>query len=311
MREPLVSIIVPARNAAAYIEETLRSILGQTLTDFEVLVVDEGSTDDTAAIVESFARSDPRIRLYSKEPAGPPFARNHALPHCRGKFVCALDSDDLWHPEKLAKQVAKIEHRPGSFVVTAFRRFVDEASGRQWTLSTTPAVSGRGVEAVAGISQQNSLQNYSGNTALMWTDNLRAVGGWSTVRSGEDWDLWLKMAAEFECLVIDQELQYYRKHSSSETFAQAPEIPFESHLKILRENAGARRLARAERSRAVRNKCLEFANEFRVLGNWRGLAAALSRGLFLDRGWASPRYLRGVAQQVWRVGKSFAGAQRA
>jgi glycosyltransferase involved in cell wall biosynthesis len=101
-----VSVIVPAYNARATIERTISSVLNQTYANLEVLVVDDGSTDGTAILVQRLASVEPRIRLLQKENGGVISARNHGIAHASGEFIAPIDADDLWHPEKIRKQVA-------------------------------------------------------------------------------------------------------------------------------------------------------------------------------------------------------------
>jgi glycosyltransferase involved in cell wall biosynthesis len=98
---PLVSVIIAAFNAAAHIEETCRSALSQTHTALEVIVVDDGSTDDTAAIVERIARTDPRVRLFRQVNRGVAAARNAAIAEAKGEFIAPLDADDIGDARKL------------------------------------------------------------------------------------------------------------------------------------------------------------------------------------------------------------------
>lgn len=115
---PAVSIITPAWNAAEYIGSTLESVRAQTFTDWEMVVVDDGSTDATAAIVEHHATLDSRIRLIRQVNAGPSAARNHAMRVSRGLFFTFLDSDDLWLPDFLEAQLGVFERHPGTGLVT-------------------------------------------------------------------------------------------------------------------------------------------------------------------------------------------------
>src|SRR5262245_35299311 len=105
----LVSVIVPSYNASRYIRETLESVLGQTYSSFEVIVVDDGSTDETAAIVGDHSRRDSRIRLVSQSNAGVGAARNRGIAEASGEFIAPLDADDIWYPDKLQKQVASLQ----------------------------------------------------------------------------------------------------------------------------------------------------------------------------------------------------------
>ena len=97
----LVSVIIPACNDAVTVERTVSSVLNQTYSDLEILVVDDGSTDQTAVLVQSMADVDHRIRLLQKPNGGLASARNHGIAHAGGEFIAPIDADDLWHPEKI------------------------------------------------------------------------------------------------------------------------------------------------------------------------------------------------------------------
>jgi len=119
---PLVSIITPIYNAAPWLRETLDSVRAQTLTDWEQIMVDDGSSDDSVAIAEAAALQDPRFRLIrTLRNMGPSAARNLAIEAARGRFIAFLDADDLWLPEKLARSVAWITSRGYSFIYHDYR----------------------------------------------------------------------------------------------------------------------------------------------------------------------------------------------
>jgi glycosyltransferase involved in cell wall biosynthesis len=110
---PSVSVIVPCYNRARTIERALRSVVRQTFTNFEVIVCDDGSTDGTGELVRAFAADDPRIQLYRlSENVGPAGARNLGMRIARGEYIAFLDSDDEWLPEKLARQVERLDAQP-------------------------------------------------------------------------------------------------------------------------------------------------------------------------------------------------------
>ncbi|GAB4468432.1 MAG: glycosyltransferase family 2 protein [Burkholderiaceae bacterium] len=121
--DSLVSIVTPAYRAARFIGETIRSVQVQTYREFEMLVVDDCSPDETAAIVQRFAASDPRIRLLRQQTnGGPAAARNRALAEARGRWIAFLDSDDTWLPQKLEKQLAFHRAQQAKISYTEFRR---------------------------------------------------------------------------------------------------------------------------------------------------------------------------------------------
>ena len=123
---PLVSVIMPAFNAERFIRESIESALGQTLGDIEVLVVDDASTDRTRAIVEELARHDSRVRLLSAERnSGPAVARNLTIEAACGRYIAFLDSDDLWLPRKLERQIAAMTANSWAFCFSGYE-IVDE-----------------------------------------------------------------------------------------------------------------------------------------------------------------------------------------
>jgi len=126
---PLVSVIIPALNAEATIGETLHSALAQTYRAIEIIVVDDGSSDSTARIVAALAARDPRLRLIRTANGGISRARNTGIAASAGSFVAPLDADDLWHPEKIACQVAAAlaAAAPPGLVYSFFHR-IDMAS---------------------------------------------------------------------------------------------------------------------------------------------------------------------------------------
>jgi len=107
---PLVSCIVPAHNAARYLSQALHSIFRQTYDRTEVIVVDDGSTDETARVIEGHGS---KVRALRQANAGPAAARNAGVECARGEFVAFLDADDLWHPAKLARQMECFQQEPG------------------------------------------------------------------------------------------------------------------------------------------------------------------------------------------------------
>ena len=127
MNPPTVSVVVPTYNQPALLAETLQTVWAQTFTDFEVVIIDDGSTDDTPARLAKIAAGEPRLRVIRQPNGGIGAARNRGIAESRGEFVALLDHDDLWMPDKLAEQVAFFRRRPE--VVTV---------GVPWAYSTSP-----------------------------------------------------------------------------------------------------------------------------------------------------------------------------
>src|SRR5262249_4651515 len=121
---PRVSVIIPAWNAARTILETVRSVQAQTFRDFELIVVDDGSTDDTLDVLA--AVDDPRLAVYSYDNGGLATARTRGTARASGELVSFVDADDLWTPDKLEAQIAALSARPGAGAAYSWTRFIDE-----------------------------------------------------------------------------------------------------------------------------------------------------------------------------------------
>jgi glycosyltransferase involved in cell wall biosynthesis len=126
-RPATFSVVIPAYNTADTLGEAIDSVLAQTRQDFEIIVVDDGSSDDTAAVAEGFG--DRRIRVYRQENAGPSAARNRGIAEALGEYVSSLDSDDLWLPDYLAEMGRALEENPrADFAYT--HAWILDAAGR-------------------------------------------------------------------------------------------------------------------------------------------------------------------------------------
>jgi glycosyltransferase involved in cell wall biosynthesis len=210
---PLVSVIVPAWNAQATIEESLRSAAGQSYRDIEILVVDDGSTDRTAAIVERFCETEPRARLIRKENGGVASARNRAIAEATGEWIAPLDADDLWHPSKIEKEVAAAQsppQRPG--FVYSWRRIIDE-QGR--VVATCAGRSIRGF-AFNRLSYFNPVA--CGSAILADRDAILQAGGYDeglraqAAQGYEDWMLQLAIARDRPVECVPEHLVGWRAH---------------------------------------------------------------------------------------------------
>lgn len=118
---PRVTVIMPAYNAERFIEEAIRSVMGQTVGDWELLVIDDGSRDGTCAVAQRLAAEDPRIRLLRNDTnMGVARTRNRGFDLCRSPYVALLDSDDAWHPEKLERQLTRLEESGADLCYTSY-----------------------------------------------------------------------------------------------------------------------------------------------------------------------------------------------
>jgi teichuronic acid biosynthesis glycosyltransferase TuaG len=180
---PLVSIITPCWNVERLIGETIQSVQAQTFGDWELLIADDCSTDRTPAIVERFAASDPRIRLI-RQPrnGGPALARQAAIDQAQGRYLAFLDSDDLWLPAKLERQLAFAQKVGAPLSYTGFRR-IDEAG----------SVTGRLITVPESLTYRQLLKNTSIATLTAMVD--RHLAGKIAMRNEpyDDFCLWLSI----------------------------------------------------------------------------------------------------------------------
>ncbi len=208
-KQPRVTVLIPAYNAERFLEPTLASLVDQTFTDWEAIVIDDGSTDGTAALVESCQQQDSRLRLIRQANAGVSAARNAGLEQARGSLIAMLDSDDLWDPRKLELQVAALEASGADVVFCGYSAC--DAQGQP--LPLPPLVAGEWSGPEFFRAHYGSFFLYP-STVLLKTEVLRGVGGLDTsLRACEDWDLWLRLASEgYRFLGLPQRLMTYRKH---------------------------------------------------------------------------------------------------
>jgi teichuronic acid biosynthesis glycosyltransferase TuaG len=180
---PLVSIITPSWNVERLIGETILSVQAQTLGDWELLIADDCSTDNTTAVIESYAANDSRIRLI-RQPrnGGPALARQAAIEQAKGRFIAFLDSDDLWLPAKLERQVAFAREHRAALCYTAFRRVNEDGS-----------VAGRLIAVPECLTYDQLLKNTSIATLTALID--RDIAGNIAMKNEgyDDFCLWLSI----------------------------------------------------------------------------------------------------------------------
>jgi glycosyltransferase involved in cell wall biosynthesis len=206
---PKVSVVIPAYNTASYLPEAIESVLQQTYQDFEILIVDDGSTDNTAEIALSYA---PRVKLIKKENGGPAAARNTGMQHATGEFIAFLDSDDSWVPDKLAEQVALLDTNPAiGLVYGKAQMFQQIGANRQWG-------------GVIGHTQSPTLKlllfgNFiPAQTVLFRRTCVERVGYMKesdALPVAEDFEFWLRFAKNYSLVGIDRTLAYYRIHENN------------------------------------------------------------------------------------------------
>jgi len=210
-RSPAVTVIVPTRDRARYLREAIGSVLGQTFADLELLVIDDGSTDDTRDLVGVI--DDGRLRYLHQEASGISAALNRGLRNARGRYVARLDSDDVWTPDMLATLVPVLESRPEVGVVYA-RGQVMDASGRVLpTLQGLP-------ERFPGDSFRSLVyDDATCNVALVARRQCFERAGLydEELETSEDWDMWLRVARHYRFAFVDKVVARIRWHDDNLT----------------------------------------------------------------------------------------------
>jgi GT2 family glycosyltransferase len=217
VRPPLVSVVIPAYQAAWSIAETLRSVQAQTYPHFEVIVVDDGSTDDTTSIVQSIALHDRRIRLIRQDNAGVAAARNRGVREAFGFFVAPLDADDLWAPTNLERQMAALEQAG----LTASMSFAEMAyiDTRGRPLPVPPPAQAEPRLDFEGLLRRNLVG--SGSAAILRRSLVLLAGGYDETlhargaQGAEDWKLTLKLAMLGRVVRVPERLVLYRCNPNS------------------------------------------------------------------------------------------------
>lgn len=210
-RSPLISIIIPVYNGAATIGETIASLQQQTHTRFEILAIDDGSTDDTVAVLQAI--EEPRLRVVSYPNAGQAVSRNRGLELAQGDYISFIDADDLWTPDKLADQLAALVAHPGAAVAYSWTDHIDEHSR---FLRHGPQLSFEG-DVFRKLLHSDFIGN--GSNILVRRSAIVELGGFDpSLPPSEDWDCWLRLAQRFEFVVVPKPQILYRVSSQSSSF---------------------------------------------------------------------------------------------
>lgn len=210
-RRPLVSVIMPTYNCARFIAASIQSVIEQTLTDWEMLIVDDGSTDNTYELIGPYLEKYPNIR-YSclAENSGPSAARTEAIRKAEGKYIAFLDSDDIWMPEKLQKQTAFMQETGAVFSCTAYEQ-IDEKGKRLHQVLIPPEKT--------DYRKMLRLSCPVGNLTAMY--DQEALGKYEVppIRKRNDFALWLKILKDTEyCAGMPEVLAQYRVRAGSASY---------------------------------------------------------------------------------------------
>jgi glycosyltransferase involved in cell wall biosynthesis len=283
----LVSAIMPTYNAAATIEDSIRSVLAQTHQDLELVVVDDGSTDQTAAIIQRIASIDPRVRYIHQPNQRVVAARNRALEQATGELVAVLDADDAWPPDKIAKQLAARNDDADVVVLTGLQRFTEVNGEKTWGTISVPPPPVNERYAPESLLLLDHFQFVLMNTALMPRAAVMAAGGFKGW-TGHDWDMWIELAKRCRFRVLPEVLFEYRKHASSVTARNDTLRTLEQHESIIRFHCDQLGASSRIRAAALVKRQMSVCSHFLYTGEtgqaWKVLRRSLREGF----AWTEP-----------------------
>ena len=227
---PKISVVIPVYNGSKYIEETLNSVLNQSYKDFEIIVIDDGSTDNTSEIVNRFPSP---VRLIQNKHNGKSFSRNIGIRAARGELISFVDADDLWMPNKLEVQIEYLKNHPEF----------------EWIYSDCYIFEGSS-EHIVDIWSRTAKKIYSGNilkqllndclipspTPMVSRRIFDDVGFFDETflrHQPEDWDMWLRIASRYPIGSINEPLALLRKHENSLTAKEDPLKTFEGIMYVV------------------------------------------------------------------------------
>lgn len=205
---PTISVVVPAYNAGKTIQNTLESVLKQTFSDLELIVINDGSTDNTLEILDTI--QDPRIKIFSYENGGLPVARNRGISQSTGEFISFIDADDLWTPDKLELQLTALQNHPEAGVAYSWSVFMDDKG--EYFHADDP------IYYEGNVFAKLLLRNFitHGSNLLIRRQAIESVGNFDlTVPPCADWDFYLRLAARWLFVVVPKPQIFYRQSSSS------------------------------------------------------------------------------------------------
>ncbi|MBP0005309.1 MAG: glycosyltransferase [Cyanobacteria bacterium SBC] len=274
-----ISVIIPVYNGEKTIRSTIESVLSQTFSDFELIVIDDGSTDKTVEIAKSI--DDSRISIFSFPNAGQAESRNRGVKLSSGEYVSFVDADDLWTQDKLEAQLRELTDNPDAAVAYSWTDHVDER-GRFFR-------NGPHLKFEGDVYKKLIVNDFvgSGSNVLIRKSTFVEVGGFETsLPPAEDWDLWVRLAAKHPFVVIPKTQIHYRTLTQSASFNVAKMEA--SSLKVIDRIFEAapeslqylRKICIGHRYKYLTYKALDLSPERkRALAAFRFFALAL----YLDR----------------------------
>ena len=226
-----ISVVIPAYNASRFIAATLESVLSQSLPADEILVVDDGSTDDTAAIAENFG---PPVRVFRRPNSRQGASRNFGAQQAAGEWIAFIDADDLWEPNKLERQMEELSKHPDADICyTARVRFTQEEDAIR--IIPTPSYDIPFAPAQKIREGLFRCVTFLPSSAVIRRSAFLAAGGFNDQRTSEDWDLWLRLLHRgTKFASCSEPLLLYRLHGNNVTVTSNKLTIYQENMSVYR-----------------------------------------------------------------------------
>ena len=220
----LVSVIMPSWNCGRFIAESIHSVQAQTYQDWEIIIVDDCSTDDTEFIVKSC--NDPRVRYLKNEiNSGAAVSRNRALREAKGRWIAFLDSDDLWEPQKMEKQVRFMEENGYKFSYTKYAEMDADGNDTGMVEKKKKKITKAGMFAFC----------WPGCLTVMYDAEAVGLVQIEDIKKNNDYAMWLKVCQKADCFLLPEVLAKYRRGRSGSVSSHGITTMIKWHYKLFRE----------------------------------------------------------------------------
>ena len=221
----LVSIIMPSYNTASFIAESIQSVLAQRYKDWELIIVDDCSPDNTDQVVKPYLSDERIIYLKNEKNSGAAVSRNRALREAKGKWIAFLDSDDLWMPDKLKKQISFMEKNDYHFSYTNYAE-IDTEDHRNGITVTGP-------KRITKIGMYNYC--WPGCLTVIYDKDVVGLIQIADIKKNNDYAMWLKVCQKTDCYLLDEELALYRRGRAGSVSTHSIKTMIGWHYKLYRE----------------------------------------------------------------------------
>lgn len=304
--QPSVSVVIPTYNSAAFLGQAVASVCNQTYSDFELIVVDDGSTDDTQRVLEPYRE---RIRYLYQPNMGESSARNRGIQESRGRYVAFLDADDLWLPHKLAVQVTFMDRTPEAVLVYSPCLWINVAGERIFHHGSN--VVGTGTACPVDVFPKLVMGDMIASPSCVMVRRQYLEHGQAfnpAIRHSEDWDLWLRLSLQGPFMFIPEPLACYRVHHPRRRLAieAAPDY-VQQNVEILDSVFATAASMRSQwanlRNQALGSLFLRSAVYNVELGNVALAAEQLASAFQADPTIEEEVLLERVAQEAFRLVK--------